>query len=127
VSLFRSWCVYFAIFLRSAQRFFIASDSRFRPAGVMPPRFFLFVALPLGLPTRFLLPGDKADPTSAPMARPKLSRSFFKSETTFARSKVRSLLFLVQHVFGQPLGLANGLTCTCLESQFFQMRTIMSI
>jgi hypothetical protein len=70
----------------------------------MPPRFFLFVALPLGLPTRFLLPGDKADPTSAPMARPNLSRSSFKSETTFAKSN-RSLLFLVQHVFGQSLEL----------------------
>ena len=85
---------YFAAFLRSAQRFFIASDSRFRPAGVRPPRFFLFVALPLGLPTRFLPLGDNAEPKSAPMARPNLSRSFFKSETTFARSKVRSLLFL---------------------------------
>ena len=85
---------YFSIFLRSAQRFFIASDSRFRPAGVRPPRFFFFVALPLGLPTGFLPTGDNAEPKSAPMTRLSLSRSLFKSETTFARSKVRSLLFL---------------------------------
>jgi hypothetical protein len=93
VSLFRSSRVYLPIFLRSAQRFFIASDNRLRPSGVMPPRFFLFVVLPLGLPTRFFPPGANAEPKSAPMARLNLSRSFFKSETTFARSKVRSLLF----------------------------------
>jgi hypothetical protein len=78
---------YELFFLRSAQRFFIASDNRFRPSGVMPPRFFLFVVLPLGLPTRSFPLGDNADPNSAPMARLSLSRSFFKSETTFARSK----------------------------------------
>jgi hypothetical protein len=31
-------------FLRSAQRLFIANDSRFLPAGVMPPRLFLLGA-----------------------------------------------------------------------------------
>ena len=75
----RAQSCYFSIFLRSAQRFFIASDSRFRPAGVRPPRF---------------LPTDvNAEPKSAPMTRLSLTRSLFKSETTFARSKVRSLLF----------------------------------
>jgi len=34
--------------LRSAQRFFIASDNRFLPSGVMPPRFLPFVAGRLG-------------------------------------------------------------------------------
>ena len=89
---------YFPIFLRSAQRFFIASDSRFRPAGVRLPRFFLFVVFPLGPADVLLSTGDNAEPNSAPMARPNLSRSFFKSETTFARSKVRSLLFRVNTI-----------------------------
>ena len=114
----RTWCEddvsllrpgevrYFPIFLRSAQRFFIASDSRFRPSGVKPPRLFLFVVLPLGLPTRFLPPCDNAEPRSAPMARLSRSRSFFKSETNFARSTVRSLLF--SHDFDQSLGYRFG-------------------
>jgi hypothetical protein len=33
----KSYCEF--CFLRSAQRFFIANDSRFLPCGVMPPAF----------------------------------------------------------------------------------------
>jgi hypothetical protein len=46
------------------------------------------------------------------MARLNLSRSFFKSETTFAKSKVRSLLFLVSTISVGPEDtvLANELT-----------------
>ena len=83
---------YFFIF-PSLQRFFIASDSRLLPSGVSPPRLRFFVVLPLGLLTRFLLPGDEADPRRALTARLRRSRSFAKSETNFARSKVvRSFL-----------------------------------
>jgi hypothetical protein len=77
-------------FLRSAQRFFIAIDSRFLPAGVRPPRLRFFEVVPLGLPTFFLPPPEKADPKSAEIARPSLSLSFAKSATNFSRSKVRS-------------------------------------
>ena len=86
---------YFRFILPSAQRLFIANDSRLLPSGVISPRFFLFVVLPLGLPMRFLPPCDKAEPKSAAMACPSRSRSSFKSETIFSRSKVRSLLLLV--------------------------------
>jgi hypothetical protein len=81
---------YELFFLRSAQRFFIAIDRRFLPAGVKPPLRF-FIVVPLGLPTRFFLPPpDKAapaDPSRAVMARPSLSRSLAKSATNFSRSK----------------------------------------
>jgi hypothetical protein len=83
---------YFRFILPSAQRFFMASDSRLLPSGVSPPRLRFFVVLPLGLPMRFLAPGDtgdETDPRSAAMTRLSRSRSFVKSETTFARSKVR--------------------------------------
>jgi hypothetical protein len=82
---------YELLFLRSAQRFFIAIDRRFLPAGVKPPRLRFFIVVPLGLPTRFFLPPpDKAapaDPSRALMARPSRSRSFAKSATIFSRSK----------------------------------------
>lgn len=78
----------FPFILPSAQRFFIASESRLLPAGVSPPRLRFFVELPLGLPMRFLPAGDKPDPRSAVIARLSRSRSFVKSETIFARSKV---------------------------------------
>jgi hypothetical protein len=60
----------FPFILPSAQRFFIARESRLLPAGVKPPRlrFFPFVVLlPLGLP-RFFPPFDEADPRSAVIA-----------------------------------------------------------
>jgi len=79
------------LLLRSAHRRFIASDSRLLPSGVRPPRFFLVVVVPLGLPTRFLGPPlDRADPSSAVLALPSLSRSFFKSATNLSRSNVCS-------------------------------------
>jgi hypothetical protein len=36
--------LYDSFFLRSAQRFFIANDSRLLPSGVRPPRFFALIA-----------------------------------------------------------------------------------
>ena len=48
---------YKPFFLRSAQRFFIASDNRFLPSGVIPPRFFLFTPTRWGVPAPpFLAP-----------------------------------------------------------------------
>jgi hypothetical protein len=82
---------YACFFLRSAQRRFIASDNRFLPSGVKPPRLRFFVVDPFGLPMRFLpLPPDKADPNNAEIARPSLSLSFVKSDTNLFRSKVCS-------------------------------------
>jgi hypothetical protein len=85
---------YELFFLRSAHRLFIAIERRRRPSGVKPPRLRFFVALPLGLPTRFLPPppdkADPADPKRALIARPNLSLSFAKSATNLSRSKVRS-------------------------------------
>ena len=85
---------YELFFLRSAQRFFIAIDSRFLPAGVRPPRlrFFglVFVVEPLGRPRRFFPRPGMTDPTSASMARPSRSFSFVKSASNLSRSKIRS-------------------------------------
>lgn len=82
---------YKPFFLRSAQRFFIAIDNRFLPSGVRPPRLRLFGVVPFGLPARvFLPPPDKAEPTSAAIARPSLSASSFNSATNLSRSKIRS-------------------------------------
>src|ERR1019366_21626 len=82
---------YIPFFLRSAQRFFIAIDNRFLPSGVRPPRLRFFDVVPFGLPARaFLPPPDKADPTSAAIARPSLSASSFNSATNLSRSKIRS-------------------------------------
>jgi hypothetical protein len=76
--------------------------------------------LPLGLPPRFLPPGDNAEPKSAPMARLNLSRSFFKSETNFARSKVRFLIFLTKmiSISRYDTVLANELTWSCYLDGF---------
>ena len=59
---------YACFFLRSAQRRFIASDNLFLPSGVKPPRLRFFMVVPLGLPTRFLPPPDRVDPSSAEIA-----------------------------------------------------------
>lgn len=99
---------YFRFIFPSAQRFFIARDSRLLPSGVIPPRFFLFVVLPMGLPTRLLPSGDKAAPRSALITPLRRSRSFVKSETTFSRSKVRSLLFGREHDLAQALRYRRG-------------------
>ena len=88
---------YFPFILPSAQRFFIASDSRFLPSGVIPPRLFPFEAVRrLATAFVFLAAPGEYDSTSAPMARFSRSRSCFKSETIFSRSKARSLLSLVR-------------------------------
>jgi hypothetical protein len=81
---------YMPFFLRSAQRLFIAIDSRRLPSAVKPPRLRFFDMEPLGLPPFLLPPPDKADPSSAVIALPSLSLSFFKSATNLSRSKVLS-------------------------------------
>jgi hypothetical protein len=65
--------------LRAAQRFFIISDKRFLPSGVIPPRLFLFAVGPLRVP--FLLVAAGPTPNRAEIARPSRSLSFFKSAT----------------------------------------------
>jgi hypothetical protein len=77
--------------LRSAQRFFIASDNRLLPSGVSPPRFLAFnvdgrdVAMLVFLAVR----GEFA-PSNAAMARLSLSLSCFKSATILCKSKIHS-------------------------------------
>jgi hypothetical protein len=84
---------YVPFFLRSAQRFFIARESRLLPSGVRPPRFFRFdatVATPIFLAVRI-----EFDYSNATMARLILSLSCFKSLTILSRSKMSSFLFQV--------------------------------
>ena len=71
----------FHFFRRSAQRFFIIIDNRFLPAGVMPPRRFLFVVAALGPGFGPRLPPVAAAPapTKAVIARTRRSLSFFRS------------------------------------------------
>jgi hypothetical protein len=78
--------------LRSAQRFFIASESRLLPSGVSVPRFFAFIAVARGMPTFFSF-GVRVGfvPSNAAMARPILSLSCIKSAIILFRSKIRSL------------------------------------
>lgn len=93
---------YFLFILPSAQRFFMASDSRLLPSGVSAPDLRFLDVLPLGLPTRLLTRCDEADPRSAVMARPSRSRSFCKSEISFARSKF-AFSFVRYHDLDWPL------------------------
>ena len=69
---------------RSAQRLFIASDNRRRPAGVMPPRLLrgAFGVAPLPL--------TPAPPISAAIARPIFSLSLFNSAMIVLRSNIGS-------------------------------------
>jgi hypothetical protein len=85
-------------FLRSAQRFFIANDSRLLPSGVRPPRFFAFNTGWRKL-TTFALLAIRAEflPSSSPMARLSRSLSCLRSATILSMSKLRSLLlFLIK-------------------------------
>jgi hypothetical protein len=79
--------------LRSAQRLFIANDSRLLPAGVRPPRFVGFNAGGRGVMTLVVLGvrGESA-PSNAAMARLILSLSCFKSATILSISKMCSFL-----------------------------------
>jgi hypothetical protein len=78
----------FCFFLRSAQRFFIASDSRFLPSGVSRPRRFLFLPAGAGFGPR--LAPAAAEPSSAAIALPIRSASRLKSATILSISKVHS-------------------------------------
>ena len=82
---------YELFFLRSAQRFFIASDSRFLPAGVRPARFLLLEVAACGVATlRFVPAASVSGPSNAAMARLSRSLSLFNSATIEGMSKVRS-------------------------------------
>jgi hypothetical protein len=75
-------------FLRSAQRFFIISDSRFLPAGVRPARFFLLEVAACGAATlRFVPAAAVSDPSNAAMARLSRSLSLFNSATIEWRTR----------------------------------------
>src|SRR5215471_4981287 len=81
------------VFLRSAHRFFIKSESFRLPAGVIPPRRLRFRAVRFTLAFVFL-PDGEYEVASASMARVRRSLSFFRSETSFARSTLVFLLAL---------------------------------
>jgi hypothetical protein len=81
-------CGYERFFPRSAQRFFIASDRRFLPSGVIPPRRRPDVGVPAA--RVFLAVDDDALPSSALIARSIRFRSAVSSDKIFCRSKVRS-------------------------------------
>src|SRR6202158_2470473 len=85
--------IYEPFFLRSAQRFFIASDSRLLPSGVSPPRFFPFNAGGGGVATPVLTARGEFDLSSTAMARLSLSLSCFKSATILCRSTIGSFLY----------------------------------
>ena len=88
---------YAPFFLRSAQRFFIAKDSRRLPSGVIPPRFFPFDAAVTRL--IFLVVRGAFDPSIAAMTRLSRSLSRFKSVTIFSRSKMFSSLFRLSYFY----------------------------
>ena len=78
--------------MRSAQRFFMASDRRFLPAGVIPPRLFPVAdAAVLRATLLFrVVRLEEADSTSAAIALPIRSLSLSSSDTILSISKVSS-------------------------------------
>ena len=79
---------YEVFFLRSAQRFFIASDKRLLPSGVIPPPSRAFNTGGRGTETLvFLAIRGEVVPSKSAMARLSRSLSFFKSATILSRSK----------------------------------------
>lgn len=76
--------------LRSAHRFFIASDNRFLPSAVRPRRLRFFGAGGLATAFCFVAGAGASVPSSAAMARLSRSLSLFKSATIRSRSKFRS-------------------------------------
>jgi len=91
--------IYARFFFFSAQRFFIASDNRFLPAGVNPLRFGRTASLP-GAALAALEPS----PASRVMARSMRSRSLFSSARILARSNVA---LLYDTLLLTPPGLQN--------------------
>jgi hypothetical protein len=92
-------------FLRSAQRFFIISDSRFLPSGVIPrPRGDLvFDREALVTERVLLLPSDPSS-SNAAIARSRRSLSRFKSVMNLAISKMRLLMnYSIGRSPGYPL------------------------
>jgi hypothetical protein len=67
------------------------SDKRLLPAGVRPPRFFVFELAARRVATPFFVLATVAsDPSNAAMARLRRSLSFFRSATILSKSKVSS-------------------------------------
>jgi hypothetical protein len=79
----------FFFFRRCVQRFFMASDSRFLPAAVIPPRLFLGRLTPEAAPFGAVI--ARLVPSSAAMARLSRSLSLSRSETIFRKSKIPSI------------------------------------
>jgi hypothetical protein len=80
-----------AFFLRSAQRFFMISDNRLRPAGVMLPRLFMARAAVLEAGALSLTGAfAKSKPSNTPIARASRSLSVFSSVTIVFRFKLVS-------------------------------------
>jgi hypothetical protein len=85
-------------FLRSAQRFFMANESRLLPSGVRPPPFFAFNVGGRGVGTLvFLAVRCKFALSTTAMARLILSLSCFKSATILSSRVLRKGL---NHEFG---------------------------
>jgi hypothetical protein len=80
----RSVEIYELFFFLSAQRFFIASDNLFLPAGVRPRLRFLEGAVLMGMAILLVVLVDSF--SSKAMARLIRSLSLFNSETILARS-----------------------------------------
>ena len=87
--LFR-WSLDRSFFLRSAQRFFIASDNRFLPSAVRPPRLLLLAMGAEAAAFAFEVAAGESVPSSAAMARLSRSFSLFNSATILSTSKIRS-------------------------------------
>src|SRR6267378_480230 len=83
--------LYEVFFLRSAQRFFIANDSRLLPSGVRAPRLFAFNTGERGMAMLVVLAvRGEFVPSSSTMARLRRSLSCFRSATILSRFKVHS-------------------------------------
>jgi len=83
---------YELFFLRSAQRFFIISDSRFLPAAVRPPRLFLReLGACRGVVLRLARAAVPSIPSKAAMARSIRSLSLFNSPNIECMFKIGSL------------------------------------
>jgi hypothetical protein len=81
---------YELFFFRSAQRFFMASDIRFLPSGVIPPPFCPFDATCWAAAARTFLTTtfDEVGPSSTEIARSSRPLSCFSSSTIFRVSNV---------------------------------------
>jgi hypothetical protein len=85
-------------FLRSAHRFFIASDSRFLPSGVIPLRLFSLDATGCGAVTLlFRVTQGEVDSSSAAIARSSRPLSCFNTSTILFVSKICSFDLTAWH------------------------------